>query len=179
MFSEERKNQPEKFKRGVIFALWSGEELGLIGSTHFVNEPTLPLKDVAAYINFDMVGRLRNNKLILQGIGSSPIWTRLIEKRNVLLGLNLSLIKDPYMPTDVTAFYPKNVPVLSFFTGLHKNYNRPTDDPETLNYAGLERISSLAYGIISDLISVDARPEYVRLNGTNPKRGAVARYVHI
>ena len=56
MFSEKRKNQPEKFKRGVIFALWSGEELGLIGSTHFVNEPTLPLKDVAAYINFDMVG---------------------------------------------------------------------------------------------------------------------------
>ena len=172
MFSEERKNQPEKFKRGVIFALWSGEELGLIGSTHFVNEPTLPLKDVAAYINFDMVGRLRNNKLILQGIGSSPIWTRLIEKRNVLLGLNLSLIKDPYMPTDVTAFYPKNVPVLSFFTGLHKNYNRPTDDPETLNYAGLERISSLAYGIISDLISVDARPEYVKVERNQPEAGS-------
>ena len=180
MFSEERKNQPEKFKRGVIFALWSGEEIGLIGSTHFVNEPTLPLNDVAAYINFDMVGRLRNNKLILQGIGSSPIWTKLIEKRNVLLGLNLSLIKDPYMPTDVTAFYPKNVPVLSFFTGLHKNYNRPTDDPETLNYAGLERISSLAYGIISDLISVDARPEYVKVERNQPEagsRGTLRAYV--
>ncbi len=172
MFSEERQNHPEKFKRGIIFALWSGEELGLIGSTHFVNEPVLPLEDVAAYINFDMVGRLRNNKLVLQGIGSSPIWTRLIEKRNVLVGFNLSLKADPYMPTDVTAFYPKNVPVLSFFTGLHNNYNRPSDDPETLNYAGLERISNLAYGIVSDLISADKRPEYVKVERNTPEQGS-------
>ena len=172
MFSEERQNQPEKFKRGVIFALWSGEELGLIGSTHFVNEPTLPLKDVAAYINFDMVGRLRNNKLALHGIGSSPIWTKLIEKRNVLLGFNLALKADPYMPTDVTAFYPKNVPVLSFFTGLHKNYNRPVDDADTLNYAGLERISSLAYGIILDLISADTRPEYIKVERNKSEAGS-------
>ncbi len=172
MFSEERQNHPEKFKRGIIFALWSGEELGLIGSTHFVNEPVLPLEDVAAYINFDMVGRLRNNKLVLQGIGSSPIWTKLIEKRNVLVGFNLSLKSDPYMPTDVTAFYPKNVPVLSFFTGLHNNYNRPSDDPETLNYAGLERISNLAYGIVSDLISADTRPEYVKVERNTPEQGS-------
>ncbi len=172
MFSEERRNHPEKFKRGIIFALWSGEELGLIGSTHFVNEPVLPLEDVAAYINFDMVGRLRNNKLVLQGIGSSPIWTKLIEKRNVLVGFNLSLKSDPYMPTDVTAFYPKNVPVLSFFTGLHNNYNRPSDDPETLNYAGLERISNLAYGIVSDLISADTRPEYVKVERNTPEQGS-------
>ncbi|MDE0313521.1 MAG: M28 family peptidase [Candidatus Poribacteria bacterium] len=172
MFSEERQNHPEKFKRGVIFALWSGEELGLIGSTHFVNDPVLPLNDVAAYINFDMVGRLRNNKLVLQGIGSSPIWTKLIEKRNVLVGFNLALQKDPYLPTDVTAFYPKNVPVLSFFTGLHKNYNRPTDDAETLNYAGLERISSLAYGIVSDLISAETRPEYVKVERNKPEQGS-------
>ena len=172
MFSEERQNQPEKFKRGVIFALWSGEELGLIGSTHFVNNPMLPLNNIAAYINFDMVGRLRKNKLVLQGIGSSPIWTKLIEKRNVLVGFNLALQKDPYLPTDVTAFYPKNVPVLSFFTGLHKNYNRPTDDPQTLNYAGLERISSLAYGIVSDLISADARPEYVKVQRNKPEQGS-------
>ena len=174
MFSEERKNQPEKFKRGVIFALWSGEELGLIGSTHFVNKPTLPLKDVAAYINFDMVGRLRNNKLTIQGIGSSPVWTKTIEKRNVPIGLNITLIKDPYMPTDVTAFYPKNVPVLSFFTGLHNNYNRPSDDSDTLNYAGLERISSLAYGVISDLISADERPEYVKVERNAPGQASRA-----
>ncbi len=172
MFREEHQNNPEKFKRGVIFALWSGEELGLIGSTHFVNDPVLPLNDVAAYINFDMVGRLRNNKLVLQGTGSSPIWTKLIEKRNVLVGFNLAVKKDPYMPTDVTAFYPKNVPVLSFFTGLHKDYNRPTDDVETLNYGGLERITNLAYGIVSDLISADKRPEYLKVERNKPEEGS-------
>lgn len=171
VLSDEHRNRPEKFKKGVILALWSGEELGLIGSTHFVNNPVLPLEEVAAYLNFDMVGRLRNNKLVLQGVGSSPIWTKLIEKRNVPIGFNLALQKDPYLPTDVTAFYPKNVPVLSFFTGLHKNYNRPTDDPETLNYAGLERISGLAYGIISDLISTDTRPEYVKVERNAPEQG--------
>ena len=173
MFSADHKNHPEKFKRGLIFALWSGEELGLIGSTHFVNDPVLPLEDVAAYVNFDMVGRLRD-KLVLQGIGSSPMWTKVIEKRNVLVGLNLSLKADPYMPTDVMAFYPKNVPVLSFFTGLHKDYNRPSDDPETLNYAGMERITSLAYGMVSDLISADARPEYVRVERNAPEQGSRA-----
>ncbi len=171
MFSADHKNHPEKFKRGLIFALWSGEELGLIGSTHFVNDPTLPIEDVAAYINFDMVGRLRDNKLVLQGIGSSPIWTKLIEKGNVLVGLNLALKADPYMPTDVTAFYPKNVPVLSFFTGLHNDYNRPSDDPETLNYTGMERITNLAYGMVSDLISADARPEYVKVDRNAPEQG--------
>lgn len=172
MFASDRKNQPEKFKRGLVFALWSGEELGLIGSTHYVNKPTIPLENSAGYINFDMVGRLRNNKLIIQGIGSSPVWTKHIEKRNVLIGLNLNLIKDPYMPTDVTAFYPKKVPVLSFFTGLHQNYNKPSDDPETLNYAGLERISNLAYGIISDLISAEERPEYLDVARNQAEEGS-------
>ena len=74
--SEAYQKYPGKFRRGIIFALWSGEELGLIGSTHFVNDPIIPLEKVAAYINFDMVGRLRENKLILQGVGSSSVWTK-------------------------------------------------------------------------------------------------------
>lgn len=170
MFSQEYNHNPGKFTKGIIFALWSGEELGLIGSTHFVNEPVLPLQNITAYLNFDMVGRLRENKLILQGIGSSPEWTKLIEKRNVPIGFDLTLQVDPYLPTDVTAFYPKEIPVLSFFTGGHEDYNRPTDDPETLNYTGLERISNLAYGLISELVYTDIHPEYVKVE-RNPSEG--------
>ncbi|RKU14095.1 peptidase M28 [Candidatus Poribacteria bacterium] len=170
--SEAYQEHPEKFRRGIIFALWSGEELGLIGSTHFVNDPVVPLEKVAAYMNFDMVGRLRDNKLILQGVGSSSVWTKLIEKRNVPIGFNLTLQEDPYLPTDVTAFYPKEVPVLSFFTGGHEDYNRPTDDPETLNYTGIERIARLAHGIVSDLISADERPEYVRVERSQSEEGS-------
>ena len=166
------REHPDKFNRGIIFALWSGEELGLIGSTHFVNHPVVPLEKVAAYLNFDMVGRLRDNKLILQGVGSSSVWTKLIEKRNIPIGFNLTLQADPYLPTDVTAFYPKEVPVLSFFTGGHEDYNRPTDDIETLNYEGLERISKLAHGIISDLIRATERPEYVRVERSQSEEGS-------
>ena len=170
--SEAYQKQPEKFRRGVIFALWSGEELGLIGSTHFVNNPVVPLEKVAAYVNFDMVGRLRENKLILQGVGSSSVWTKLIEKRNIPIGFNLTLQEDPYLPTDVTAFYPKEVPVLSFFTGGHEDYNRPTDDPETLNFNGIERISDFAHGIVLDLISAAERPAYVRVERSQSEEGS-------
>ncbi|MYA69796.1 M28 family peptidase [Candidatus Poribacteria bacterium] len=170
--SEAYQKQPENFHRGIIFALWSGEELGLIGSTHFVNDPIIPLKKVAAYVNFDMVGRLRENKLILQGVGSSAVWTKLIEKRNIPIGFNLTLQEDPYLPTDVTAFYPKEVPVLSFFTGGHEDYNRPTDDAERLNYTGIERIARLAHGIVSDLVSADERPEYVRVERSQSEEGS-------
>ena len=170
--SEAAQAHPEKFNRGVIFALWSGEELGLIGSTHFVNDPVVPLDEVVAYVNFDMVGRLRENKLILQGVGSSSVWTKLIEKRNVPIGFNLTLQTDPYLPTDVTAFYPKEVPVLSFFTGGHEDYNRPTDDIETLNYEGLERISQLAHGIVLDVVHTPERPEYVAVERSESEGGS-------
>ena len=170
--SEAYQKQPEKFRRGVIFALWSGEELGLIGSTHFVNHPIVPLEKVTAYINFDMVGRLRDNKLILQGVGSSSVWTKLIEKRNIPIGFNLTLQEDPYLPTDVTAFYPKEVPVLSFFTGGHEDYNRPTDDPDALNYDGIERISDFAHRIVLDLSSADERPAYVRVERSQSEEGS-------
>jgi hypothetical protein len=161
--AEERAKQPEKFQRGVLFAFWSGEELGLIGSSHFVEHPPLPLSNAVAYLNFDMVGRLRENKLTLQGLGSSSVWRKLIEKRNVAGGFNLVLQDDPYLPTDTTAFYPKQVPVLSFFTGSHEDYHRPTDKPETLNYEGLERISRMARGLVLDLLAGPAKPDYVKV----------------
>ena len=142
----ERKRNPAAFPRGMIFAAWAGEEIGILGSSRFAEHPLVPLTNVVAYLNFDMVGRLRENKLMLQGIGSSPVWTKLIEKRNVAAGFQLTLQDDPYLPTDTTALYPKGVPVLAFFTGGHDDYHRPTDKPDTLNYEGTERIAKLARG---------------------------------
>jgi hypothetical protein len=147
----ERARNPAGFPRGLIFAAWAGEEIGMIGSSWFAEHPLLPLTNVAAYLNFDMVGRLRENKLILQGIGSSPAWPKLIEKRNVAAGFSLTLQEDPYLPTDTTALYPKGVPVLAFFTGGHDDYHRPTDKADTLDYEGIARIARLARGILTDL----------------------------
>jgi len=161
--AEERKARPEEFRRGVVFALWSGEEIGIIGSSYFVEHPTVTLSNVAAYVNFDMVGRLRENKLSLQGVGSSKMWRRLVEKRNVAAGFNLSLQEDPYLPTDGTSFYPKGVPILNFFTGGHDDYHRPTDTADKLDYDGLERITKFARTLIIDLAKTDERPDYVKV----------------
>jgi hypothetical protein len=151
------------FPRGVLFAFWTGEEIGLAGSGWFAEHPVIPLDKVIAFLNFDMVGRLRDEKLILQGVGSSPLWRRLIEKRNVAAGFALVLQDDPYLPTDVTALYPKGVPVLNFFTGGHDDYHRPTDDAEKLEYGGMERIAQFAQAILVDLLSDPARPEYAKV----------------
>lgn len=169
--ANERKSKPESFRRGIIFAFWSGEEIGLIGSSYFAEHPPVPLSNVVAYVNFDMVGRLSENKLILQGVGSSALWRRLIEKRNVAAGFNLVLQDDPYLPTDVTALYPKQVPVLNFFTGSHEDYHRPTDDVEKINFEGLERITQFARGLIVDLVSGSERPDYVKVEPRTPASG--------
>ena len=161
--AEERKTKPEEFRRGIVFAFWSGEEIGMIGSSYFVEHPAVTMSNVAAYLNFDMVGRLRENKLSLQGIGSSKAWRRLVEKRNVAASFNLSLQEDPYLPTDVTAFYPKGVPVLNFFTGGHDDYHRPTDTADKLDYDGLERITKFSRVLVEDLVKGGERPDYVKV----------------
>ena len=152
-----------KPKRGLVFALWSGEELGLLGSAAFVQKPPLPLEKVAAYVNFDMVGRLRENKLVMQATGSSSEWTKLIEKRNVAAGFALTLQSDPYLPTDVTSFYPKRIPVLNFFTGSHDDYHRPTDTADKVNYEGLERIAKFAKSITLDVANAPERLPFSRV----------------
>ncbi len=170
--AKERAAKPENFSRGLIFALWSGEEIGLIGSSHFAEHPPVALSNIAAYVNFDMVGRLRDNKLSLQGVGSSSAWRKLIEKRNVAAGFNVALQEDPYLPTDTTPFYSKRVPVLNFFTGSHEDYHRPTDKPDTLNYDGLERITKFARALLTDLAKGPERPDYLTVARTDSGGGS-------
>lgn len=156
-------------KRDVVFAFWSGEELGLLGSSHFVQSLGKSLssendisKAVAAYMNLDMVGRL-NDKLILQGIGSSSIWTSEVEKRNAPVGLPITTQNDSYLPTDSTSFYLKRVPVLSAFTGTHGEYHSPRDTPETLNYEGMAKVSRLMALLGRSVAVADEVPDYVEM----------------
>ena len=149
--------------RGVILALWSGEELGLLGSADFVEQAPVRMDDIAAYLNFDMVGRLRDNALTLQATGSSSIWTDLVTELNERTGFDLSLVPDPYLPTDVRSLNAAEVPSLNFFTGSHEDYHRPTDDAHTLNYEGLDRIVDLATAVTADLLARPAAPDFVRV----------------
>ena len=169
--AKERAERPEKFRRGVIFACWSGEEIGIIGSAAFCEHPPVPLDKIAAYLNADMVGRLRDNKLTLQGVGSSHAWRKMIEKRNVAAGFSLTLQDDPYLPTDVTSFYTRNIPVLNFFTGAHEDYHRPTDTAEKINYDGLERIAKFSQQLVLDLAQTPDRPDLAKVERSTQAAG--------
>lgn len=129
--------------RGIILAFWSGEELGLLGSSEFVKNAPVPIEQISAYLNFDMVGRARNNRLSLQAVGTSRAWRGLIEQSNVPVGFNVALQDDPYLPTDVMSLNAASVPSLNFFTGNHEDYHRPTDDAEAINYDDLDRVARL------------------------------------
>ncbi|MFQ5491623.1 MAG: M28 family peptidase [Phycisphaerae bacterium] len=175
MAQARQSSDPDKPRRGLLVALWSGEELGLVGSSYFVNHCPVPLEKVSAYINFDMVGRLRDNKLIVQSVGSSPVWRRLLERRNIPAGFSLTLQDDPYLPTDATSFYTKGVPALAFFTDMHDDYNRPTDDADTLNYVGMERIALLAKRIADDVSDPGKEVAYLRVQRSAPAPGRMGR----
>ncbi len=158
--------------RGVILAFWSGEELGLLGSADFVEQAPVPMDRIAAYLNFDMVGRLRDNRLTLQAVGSSSIWTPLAEELNEPIGFDLSFVADPYLPTDVRELNAAEVPSLNFFTGSHEDYHRPTDDADTLNYAGLDRIVELATAVAGNLVTRPAAPDFIRVEQVAQRGGA-------
>ncbi len=151
--------------RPITFAAWSGEELGTLGSRHYVEvhggSEELP-EQVVAYLNMDMIGRL-DDSLYLQGVGSSGDWLGWIERTNVAVGLPISVNRDPYLPTDVTPFYVAGVPVLNAFTGAHEDYSTPRDTADQLNYPGLARIGALMGELATGLAQDATRPAYARV----------------
>ena len=156
-------------RRNILLDFWSGEELGLIGSGAFAAKPPVPVDQIAAYLNFDMVGRMQDNKLNAQAVGTSPIWAKVLEQANVTAGFDLQLQQDPYLPTDVASFNQAGVPSLNFFTGSHSDYHRPTDTADKINYEDLDRIVSFATGIAKKLVDMDVPPEFVKVD--QPSQG--------
>lgn len=149
-------------QRGIILGFWSGEELGLLGSADFVKAAPVPMEQVAAYLNFDMVGRLRDNRLSVQAVGTSSIWTEMIETLNDTFKFDIQFVADPYLPTDVISFNQVEVPSVAFFTGSHEDYHRPTDDADGVNYAGLDRISALGTAVAQQLVNRIEPPDFIK-----------------
>ena len=161
-------------RRNVLLNFWSGEELGLIGSTAFVNAPPLALDQIEAYLNFDMVGRMQDNKLTLQATGTSASWARIIEQTNIMAGFDLLLQADPYQPTDVASFNQASVPSLAFFTGTHMDYHKPTDTADKVNYEDLDRVVEFAASIsrrVGDLEQAMVFTKVEQLTDTTPRAG--------
>src|SRR6185503_20330588 len=149
-------------RRNVIVALWSGEELGLLGSNAFVLTPPVPLDQVAAYLNFDMVGRMQDNKLNVQATGTSPAWARILEQANITAGFDLQLQADPYQPTDVATFNGASVPCLSFFTGTHTDYHKPSDTADKIDYEDLDRVVDFVAAIVRRIGDTADAPQFTK-----------------
>jgi Zn-dependent M28 family amino/carboxypeptidase len=150
--------------RNVLLGFWSGEELGLIGSTAFSTHPPVPLDAIAAYLNFDMVGRMQDNKLTVQATGSSPSWGAIIERANVAAGFDLAVQEDPYQPTDVATFNAAGIPSLSFFTGTHADYHKPSDTADKIDYEDLDRVVAFAAAIVRRIEDTREAPAFTKVD---------------
>ncbi|GIW89022.1 MAG: hypothetical protein KatS3mg108_3346 [Isosphaeraceae bacterium] len=159
--------------RRVVFALFSAEERGLLGSDHFVNHPVVPLNQIVAMLNLDMVGRYEDSKgLIVYGAGTSPGWEALVETLARSRGLNPKFAQgtsDGFSNSDHSSFYKKDIPVLFLFTGTHAQYHRPTDDTPLINPKGMAQIADLCELILLDWARRPTRPEFTRLPAAPPR----------
>ncbi len=142
---------PERPRRSILFAFWDGEEKGLLGSKHWLEEPTVPLNRVAIMFNVDMIGRLRNSRAVVYGTRTSAGLRRLVSRQNDPSQLLLDFSWEMKGDSDHWAFYSRNVPVLMLHTGLHDDYHRPSDDADKINTEGLKQIAQLMFNVLVEL----------------------------
>jgi hypothetical protein len=157
----------DDLKRSVIFLAFSGEELGLLGSAYYTAHPLWPLEKTVAMINLDMVGRVREGKVYVGGVGTSPVFPKLLQESNTS-ALRLESSRSGYGASDHTSFYVSNIPVLFFFSGLHPDYHRATDTPDKILAGEEARVSDLALRVAMALASGEPRPQFTRVQEPHP-----------
>lgn len=163
-----------KFGQDIYFAVWSGEEIGLLGSAAFVKAWEAKRgpfnKSFSAGLNFDMVGRLRD-RLFVQGTGSGDLWAPMAEEMTLRTGLPMVLQEDPYVPSDAMTFYVAKIPSIMFFTGSHPEYHTPRDTADLINYDGLVRVAELGARWARALAETPAAAmKYVEVKGDSRSR---------
>ncbi len=171
IFSAERS----KLKRTLVFIAFSGEEEGLLGSNYYVNHPLFPLDKTVAMINMDMIGRMKDNKLMIGGVGTAKEWRPLLTTPSD--GFELALNDDGYGPSDHSSFYGKQVPVLFFWTGTHNDYHKPSDTSDKINYNDEARILKMVARIVRDIDSADQRLTYTTAKVDPPRGGGFRVYL--
>ena len=151
-----------------LFLAFSGEELGLFGSKYFTEHPTVDLAKVNYMINMDMVGRLNDSThmLTVGGYGTSPQWATVVNTQDKKLPFGIKIDSSGSGPSDHTSFYRKDIPVLFFFTGQHKDYHRPTDDAERINYTGELQVINYIETIIDKLNKQNQKLSFLKTRET-------------
>ena len=156
-------------RRPIVFVNFSGEELGDLGSEYFVDHSPVPLDSIDAMLNFDMVGRLRNDKLIVYGVATATEMRGIVDSANTVEPFSISAVGDGFGPSDHASFYGKNIPVLHFFTDMHEDYHRATDVASKVNVPGEARVIDFAERIARAIADRPARLTYVRSSQPPPR----------
>jgi aminopeptidase YwaD len=150
-------------RRSIIFANFTGEEQGLLGSAYFADHLPVAVDSVDAMLNFDMVGRLKNDRLIVYGVATATELLALLDSANRAPSLKIAAQGDGFGPSDHSSFYAKNIPVLHFFTDLHDDYHRASDTPDKINAAGEARVVAYAERVLRAIADRPSRLTYVRV----------------
>ena len=160
-------------RRTLVFTLFGAEELGLIGSRHYVNRPIAPLDRTVAMVNFDMVGRLQGRSLNVGGGDSGSRLGTLVSDAAQLEGVTLEVHGSPYGPSDHSRFYSAGVPVLFFYTGGHSDYHRPSDTADKIDAAGMARVAAIGARVVERL-ATESRPVYAQVARPTRRQGSGA-----
>jgi hypothetical protein len=158
-------------KRSVLVALFGGEEEGLLGSAKLVENPPVPVASMAAMVNFDMVGRMREDRLIVYGVGTAAEMRGLVDSSNAA-GLRLAMVPDGSGPSDHSSFYLKDMPVLHFFTDTHEDYHRASDDAHKINDAGVVKVVDLAERVVRRIADRPGRLTFTRVQTASRNTGS-------
>ncbi len=151
-----------EFPRTVVFVAFAGEELGLLGSTHYAESPALPLDRTVAMVNLDMVGRPRG-RIMVSGLETAPVYQKVVDEASTGMTIQVKAFQEGtgVGSSDDTTFLLKKIPAIGFFSGFHEDYHRPTDTSEKIEPEGGAQVANLAYGVARRLANRTDRPEFV------------------
>ncbi|MFI5181791.1 MAG: M28 family peptidase [Thermoanaerobaculia bacterium] len=158
--------------RSILFISFAAEEEGTLGSLQFTKNPTVPMDSLTAMVNLDMIGRLRENKLNVQGVGTSPAWKPLVDKSNEEAKLTLSLQQGGFGPSDHSPFYAAKKPVLFAFTGAHADYHKPEDTADKVDAGGIERVVAFVTPVIEGVVNAPERIAFTPVKDETPPRAS-------
>ena len=157
--------------RGILFMSFSGEELGLLGSAHWVKNPTMPLDKCVAMINMDMIGRIRDNKVFIGGVGTGSTFGSILEVAQKKTNFTVESSAGGYSSSDHTSFVAKKIPVLFFFSGLHADYHKPSDTWDKINAPSAAQLLDMVGDVALQLASAPKPPSLVTVAEAHPAGG--------
>ena len=161
-----------ELQRGILFANFAGEELGLLGSAAWVKNPTLPLDKAVAMLNMDMIGRIKDDKVYIGSLGTGSSFQSILEQAESNTTFKYENSPGGYSSSDHTSFVTKRIPVLFFFSGLHSDYHKPSDTWEKINADSAAHLLDLVSNIALRIDTASDRPAFVAVvEDSNPHAG--------